>query len=209
MVRELPKATIRSGAYVELLGGVVQAALGDAIVDCLAEGVFPPGAEDDLELIAPGNVTPLPSRGRSGAAARFADSFGVAAAARAFVDQLKLAGGDLVVSLLTPTSPAGFLAGVLAPLQSGADLVWQAPFSARRLAELLGERGPAHLVAPAAIAPALGAAGLLGVDGVATLTLIAPRGQTPPLLAHDLDPARIFTMWTARGKAPALAPWSR
>ena len=45
------KATIKSSAYVELLGGVVQAALGDAIVDCLAEDVFPPGAENDLCMI--------------------------------------------------------------------------------------------------------------------------------------------------------------
>jgi 5,6,7,8-tetrahydromethanopterin hydro-lyase len=45
------KATIKTSAYVELLGGVVQAALGDAIVDCLAEDVFPPGAENDLCMI--------------------------------------------------------------------------------------------------------------------------------------------------------------
>lgn len=45
------KATIKSTAYVELLGGVVQAALGDALVDCLAENVFPPEAENELCMI--------------------------------------------------------------------------------------------------------------------------------------------------------------
>ena len=35
------KATIHDLAYVELLGGVVQGATGDAIVDCLIEGIIP------------------------------------------------------------------------------------------------------------------------------------------------------------------------
>ena len=32
------KMTVKSEAYVELLGGVVQAATADAIIDCVAEG---------------------------------------------------------------------------------------------------------------------------------------------------------------------------
>jgi 5,6,7,8-tetrahydromethanopterin hydro-lyase len=35
------KMTVKSEAYVELLGGIVQAATGDAIVDCVAEGILP------------------------------------------------------------------------------------------------------------------------------------------------------------------------
>ncbi len=35
------KVTIQSADYVELLGGVVQAATGDAIVDCIIEGILP------------------------------------------------------------------------------------------------------------------------------------------------------------------------
>ncbi|MBB3772185.1 formaldehyde-activating enzyme [Angulomicrobium tetraedrale] len=46
------KATIESAAYVGLLGGVVQGALGDAIVDSLAEGVFPGDATEELCMIA-------------------------------------------------------------------------------------------------------------------------------------------------------------
>ena len=45
------KATIRSAAYVELLGGVVQAALGDAILDCVIEGVLPKDEVDELCMI--------------------------------------------------------------------------------------------------------------------------------------------------------------
>ena len=45
------KVTVRSTAYVELLGGIVQAAIGDAIVDCLAEGVIPRQEADALCMI--------------------------------------------------------------------------------------------------------------------------------------------------------------
>lgn len=45
------KVTIQSMAYAELLGGVVQAAMGDAIVDCLAEGILPRDQVDDLCMI--------------------------------------------------------------------------------------------------------------------------------------------------------------
>lgn len=45
------KATIESLAYVELLGGVVQAAIGDAIVDALSEGILPKEQADDICMI--------------------------------------------------------------------------------------------------------------------------------------------------------------
>ncbi|HSI42289.1 MAG TPA: formaldehyde-activating enzyme [Xanthobacteraceae bacterium] len=45
------KATIQSLEYVNLLGGVVQAALGDAIVDCLIDGVLPKDEADELCMI--------------------------------------------------------------------------------------------------------------------------------------------------------------
>lgn len=45
------KATIHTAAYVELLGGVVQAATGDAIVDCVIEGVLPKDGLDELCMI--------------------------------------------------------------------------------------------------------------------------------------------------------------
>lgn len=45
------KATIHTAAYVELLGGVVQAATGDAIVDCIIDGVLPKDGLDELCMI--------------------------------------------------------------------------------------------------------------------------------------------------------------
>eukprot|EP01037_Dinobryon_pediforme_P027559 gene27559-30493_t len=45
------KATIRSAEYVELLGGVVQAALGDAILDCVIDGTLPKDGIDDICMI--------------------------------------------------------------------------------------------------------------------------------------------------------------
>ena len=45
------KMTVKSEAYVELLGGIVQAATGDAIVDCLAEGILPKDQVGELCMI--------------------------------------------------------------------------------------------------------------------------------------------------------------
>jgi 5,6,7,8-tetrahydromethanopterin hydro-lyase len=45
------KATIHDAAYVELLGGVVQGAIGDAVVDCVIEGVLPKDQVNDICLI--------------------------------------------------------------------------------------------------------------------------------------------------------------
>ena len=45
------KATIRSAEYVELLGGVVQGALGDAILDCVIDGTLPKDGIDDICMI--------------------------------------------------------------------------------------------------------------------------------------------------------------
>lgn len=45
------KTTIRSAAYVELLGGVVQGAIGDAIVDSVIDGVLPKNEVNDICMI--------------------------------------------------------------------------------------------------------------------------------------------------------------
>ncbi|SNB79240.1 formaldehyde-activating enzyme [Arboricoccus pini] len=45
------KATIRSARYVEFLGGVVQAAIGDAILDSVIEGVIPKDETETLCMI--------------------------------------------------------------------------------------------------------------------------------------------------------------
>jgi len=45
------KVTIDNAAYVELLGGIVQAAIGDAIVDCVIDGVLPKAEVDEICMI--------------------------------------------------------------------------------------------------------------------------------------------------------------
>lgn len=45
------KVTISSAAYIELFGGVVQAAIGDAIVDCLKEKIIPAEIANDVCMI--------------------------------------------------------------------------------------------------------------------------------------------------------------
>ena len=45
------KVTIPSAAYVDLLGGVVQAAIGDGIVDCIAEDILPRKGLDEICMI--------------------------------------------------------------------------------------------------------------------------------------------------------------
>ncbi len=45
------KMTVKSEAYVELLGGVVQAATGDAIIDCVAEGILPKAGLIELCMV--------------------------------------------------------------------------------------------------------------------------------------------------------------
>lgn len=45
------KVTIPNAAYVDLFGGVVQGAIGDAIVDCVADGVIPEENANDLCMI--------------------------------------------------------------------------------------------------------------------------------------------------------------
>ncbi|MCD2451851.1 formaldehyde-activating enzyme [Methylicorpusculum oleiharenae] len=48
----VPKVTIKSNAYVNLLGGPVQSAVADAVLDCVIEGVIPRIQANDLCIIA-------------------------------------------------------------------------------------------------------------------------------------------------------------
>ena len=44
----VPKVTIRSSAYVNLFGGVVQSAIADAVLDCVIDGLLP---KEDVDRI--------------------------------------------------------------------------------------------------------------------------------------------------------------
>ncbi|MGE0383935.1 MAG: formaldehyde-activating enzyme [Gammaproteobacteria bacterium] len=47
----VPKVTIKSYATAEIFGGVVQAAIADAVVDCVAEGLLPRDQVDSLCIV--------------------------------------------------------------------------------------------------------------------------------------------------------------
>ncbi len=46
------KSTIKNNAYVNLLGGPVQSAVADAVVDCVSEGIIPKEIVDDICIVA-------------------------------------------------------------------------------------------------------------------------------------------------------------
>jgi 5,6,7,8-tetrahydromethanopterin hydro-lyase len=48
----VPKVTIKSTDYVNLLGGPVQSAVADAVLDCVIDGVLPKDQVNDLCIIA-------------------------------------------------------------------------------------------------------------------------------------------------------------
>jgi formaldehyde-activating enzyme len=48
----VPKVTMKSGAYVNLFGGVVQSATADAVLDCVIEGILPRAQVNDLCIIS-------------------------------------------------------------------------------------------------------------------------------------------------------------
>ena len=47
----VPKVTIKSSAYVNLFGGVVQSATADAVLDCVIEGILPKGEVDGICIL--------------------------------------------------------------------------------------------------------------------------------------------------------------
>ncbi|MEX2516173.1 MAG: formaldehyde-activating enzyme [Gammaproteobacteria bacterium] len=47
----VPKVTIKSTDYVNLLGGPVQSAVADAVLDCVIDGVIPKDQANDLCII--------------------------------------------------------------------------------------------------------------------------------------------------------------
>lgn len=48
----VPKVTLKKSADINLLGGVVQSATADAVLDCVIEGVLPESKINDLCIIA-------------------------------------------------------------------------------------------------------------------------------------------------------------
>jgi acyl-coenzyme A synthetase/AMP-(fatty) acid ligase len=107
--------------------------------------------------------------------------------ARAFLARAGLRPGQAIASMISLGSPAGLVGGAFAPLIGGAHVLWQAPFAALRFVETLDASAPAHLLAPASAVEALGAAGLLTTQRLASLTVVAAEGAKIPAFPHELD----------------------
>jgi acyl-CoA synthetase (AMP-forming)/AMP-acid ligase II len=136
------------------------------------------------------------------------DSFSLYAVAGEFARALGLTQTSRIVSLVSPASPAGLIVSAHAPLATGAKLIWQAPFSANVLDELIRDPEPAHLVAPASIARQLSRAGLLDPELLASLTLVVSDKSPPPIFDTDLDEDRVFFLSSQLGGARPFSPLS-
>jgi acyl-CoA synthetase (AMP-forming)/AMP-acid ligase II len=119
--------------------------------------------------------------------------------ARAFLARAGLCPGQAIASMISLGSAAGLVGGAFAPLIGGAHVVWQAPFAALRFVEALDASAPAHLFAPASAVEALGAAGLLTPQRLASLTLVAAAGAKIPAFPHQLDLARVCVLRVGAG----------
>ena len=119
--------------------------------------------------------------------------------ARAFLARAGLRPGQAIASMISLGSAAGLVGGAFAPLIGGAHIVWQAPFAALRFVEALDASAPAHLFAPASAVEALGAAGLLTPQRLASLTLVAAHEAKIPAFPHELDSARVCVLRIGAG----------
>ncbi len=125
-----------------------------------------------------------------------------------FVDALEIKNTDTIISLISPATPAGLIVSAHAPLVSGAKLIWQAPFSAMTLEQVLSDPSPVHLVAPAAIVAELGRARLLSPEQLSSLTIVMSETSPPPIFEADLDAERVFFLDSRLGGARPLSALS-
>jgi acyl-CoA synthetase (AMP-forming)/AMP-acid ligase II len=92
-----------------------------------------------------------------------------------------------IVSVLSPTSLAGQISGLVASLISGASLILHAPFDSSLFMQALEQHQPCHLIVPALMAPMIVDAGLVHNDILHSLTLHYRADVTPAARGqHDV-----------------------
>lgn len=104
------------------------------------------------------------------------------------VAKARISANAPIISLVSPGTIAGLVAGPLAALLSGAPLHFLAPFHASAFLAHLDEIGPARLVAPKAILPDLDRADLFASGALVSCIAISQRG------AEHVDTTRYVTM---------------
>jgi acyl-CoA synthetase (AMP-forming)/AMP-acid ligase II len=103
------------------------------------------------------------------------------AAALDVATQARIGTQQPILSTLSPISFAGLVAGPLAALLAGTQLVLHAPFERAALVADLGKLAPCHLLAPAALLPALARERVAAPRHCASLILAgAGKAETEP-----------------------------
>lgn len=121
------------------------------------------------------------------------------------VRKTRRGGAAPIVSLVSPGSFAGLIAGPLAALLSGADLHFVAPFKADMFLQLLDDIGPARLVAPTVIFADLARSGLLNNGALLSCSVIS-RLEKPTLAEVPLDACPIVEIAGDGGMLSIASP---
>ncbi len=144
---------------------------------------------------------------------RFAEQGTLLAHGLGLVAKARVSGAAPLVSLVSPGSIAGLIAGPLASLLSGAPLHFVSPFDATAFLAHLDANGPARLIAPRGILPDLDAAGLLTNGALlACIAISRPgdedvdfelRSSTCPIIEIGSDGAPQIASAPQQGEAAA------
>lgn len=121
-------------------------------------------------------------------------------AALALVDQAEITPSRPLLSTLLPATLAGLVAGPFAAFIGAASLALHGPFETAAFLRALDAEPDAHLVAPAAMAPALEKAGILASGGSLILLsrFAAPDAYASPPPLHGSRPlVDLFAMGEA------------
>jgi hypothetical protein len=155
-LEELLLGVAASSPSIRLIGSLGPGAIDGAIDFAGPDAPAPMGAE----RAAPARKVMIGALDRFGAP-RFFEQSALLGRSLSLVSEARVSGAAPLVSLCSPGTIGGLVAGPLASLLSGAPLHFVAPFDARGFLAHLDSIGPARLVAPRAVLADLDAAGLL------------------------------------------------
>lgn len=147
----------------------------DGAVDFTAP---PPEAEEEagVDRAIIGKKVTIGALDLSGAP-RFYEQSALLSHSLGLVAKARVSGAAPLVSLVSPATIGGLVAGPLASLLSGAPLHLLSPFDGAGFLAHLDAIGPARLVAPRAILPDLDAAGLLTGGALLACVAVTRRGE--------------------------------
>lgn len=182
-------ASVGGESLEELLLGVAAQAPSIRLIGSLGPGTidgavdFGSPAHSSVEAAAaaaratPAKKVLIGALDRFGAP-RFIEQGALLGRSLSLVAEARVSGAAPLVSLCSPGTIGGLVAGPLASLLSGAPLHFVAPFDAAGFLSHLDSIGPARLVAPRAILADLEAAGLLTSGALLACIAIAAPDET-------------------------------